>query len=82
MSTSGEGAVGESDVDVEVSASVIELGEELFNTRSVRRIQLRKTRGSGALSGLHECEIFSNHWWQQEPDLVMRTIKERHQRCS
>lgn len=36
---------------------VIELGEELFNTRSVRRIQLRKTRGSGALSGLHECEI-------------------------
>jgi len=36
---------------------VIELGEELFGTRSVRRIQLRKTRGSGALSGLHECEI-------------------------
>ncbi|EIK94117.1 circadian clock protein KaiC [Pseudomonas sp. M47T1] len=36
---------------------VIEMGEELFGTRSVRRIQLRKTRGSGALSGLHECEI-------------------------
>ena len=36
---------------------VIELGEELYGTRSVRRIQLRKTRGSGALSGLHECEI-------------------------
>lgn len=36
---------------------VIELGEELIGTRSVRRIQLRKTRGSGALSGLHECEI-------------------------
>jgi len=36
---------------------VIELGEELFGARSVRRIQLRKTRGSGALSGLHECEI-------------------------
>jgi circadian clock protein KaiC len=36
---------------------VIELGEELFGTRSVRRIQLRKTRGSSALSGLHECEI-------------------------
>jgi sugar phosphate isomerase/epimerase len=32
--------------------------------------------------GLHECEIFSTHWWQQDPDLVMRTIKERHQRCS
>lgn len=36
---------------------VIELGEELFGARSVRRIHLRKTRGSGALSGLHECEI-------------------------
>ena len=32
--------------------------------------------------GLHECEIFSTHWWQQDPDLVMRTIKERHLRCS
>jgi circadian clock protein KaiC len=36
---------------------VIEIGEELFGTRSVRHIQLRKTRGSGALSGLHQCEI-------------------------
>ena len=36
---------------------VIEIGEELHGSRSVRRIQLRKTRGSGALSGLHECEI-------------------------
>ena len=36
---------------------VIELGEELIGTRSVRRIHLRKTRGSGALSGIHECLI-------------------------
>jgi len=36
---------------------VIELGEERVGSRSVRRIQLRKTRGSDALSGLHECEI-------------------------
>lgn len=36
---------------------VIELGEELCGVRSVRRIQLRKTRGSGALSGLHDCVI-------------------------
>nr|WP_218584065.1 ATPase domain-containing protein [Pseudomonas akapageensis] len=36
---------------------VIELGEELHGSRSVRRIQLRKTRGSAALSGLHEFEI-------------------------
>ncbi len=32
--------------------------------------------------GMHEVEIFSNHWWQQDPDLVMRTIKERHGACS
>lgn len=36
---------------------VIELTEALSGSRSVRNIQLRKTRGSGALSGLHECEI-------------------------
>ncbi|MCY1394029.1 Circadian clock protein kinase hypothetical protein [compost metagenome] len=36
---------------------VIELAEELYGSRSVRRIQLRKTRGSAALSGLHEFEI-------------------------
>lgn len=39
---------------------VIELGEELVGNRSVRRIHLRKTRGSGSLSGLHECEITEN----------------------
>nr|WP_143070250.1 ATPase domain-containing protein [Pseudomonas sp. NFR16] len=36
---------------------VLELGEELVGSRSVRRIKLRKTRGSGAISGSHECEI-------------------------
>ena len=36
---------------------VIELSEVLIGSRSVRSIQLRKTRGSGALSGLHECVI-------------------------
>lgn len=39
---------------------VIEIGEELVGTRSVRQIHLRKTRGSGALSGLHECVIGDN----------------------
>lgn len=39
---------------------VIELGEDLHGARAVRRIQLRKTRGSAALSGLHECEITSD----------------------
>ena len=32
--------------------------------------------------GFHEVEIFSTHWWQQDPDEVMRTIKDRHLRCS
>ena len=36
---------------------VIELGEQLVGSRAVRHIQLRKTRGSGALSGRHECLI-------------------------
>lgn len=36
---------------------VIELGEALTGSHSVRSIQLRKTRGSAALSGLHECQI-------------------------
>jgi circadian clock protein KaiC len=39
---------------------VLELGEELVGNKSVRRIKLRKTRGSGAISGSHECEITEN----------------------
>lgn len=38
---------------------VIELGEELLGNRSVRRLHLRKTRGSAAISGLHEFHITS-----------------------
>jgi len=36
---------------------VIELGEQLLGSRAVRHVQLRKTRGSAALSGRHECLI-------------------------
>ncbi|MBC3487205.1 ATPase domain-containing protein [Pseudomonas kermanshahensis] len=36
---------------------VLELGEQLVGSRAVRHIQLRKTRGSAALSGRHECLI-------------------------
>jgi len=36
---------------------VIELGEQLLGSRAVRHVQLRKTRGSPALSGRHECHI-------------------------
>jgi circadian clock protein KaiC len=39
---------------------VIELGEELVGNRSVRRMHLRKTRGSGAISGLHDYQITSD----------------------
>ena len=39
---------------------VLELGEELVGTRSIRRIKMRKTRGSGAIPGAHECEITEN----------------------
>lgn len=36
---------------------VIEIGEEAIGPRTVRRIKLRKTRGSSALPGVHEFEI-------------------------
>lgn len=36
---------------------VIELSEELIGSRSIRRLHLRKTRGSPALSGIHDFEI-------------------------
>lgn len=36
---------------------VLELGEEQVGNRSIRRIKMRKTRGSGAIAGAHECEI-------------------------
>ncbi|ONG50087.1 serine/threonine protein kinase [Pseudoroseomonas deserti] len=36
---------------------VIEMSEELTGVRASRRLHLRKTRGSGAVPGLHEMEI-------------------------
>ena len=34
-------------------------------------------------TGFHEVEIFSEvDWWRRDPDEVLRTAKERHQRCS
>jgi circadian clock protein KaiC len=36
---------------------VLEMGEELVGGRVVRRIKMRKTRGSAAIAGAHECEI-------------------------
>ena len=34
--------------------------------------------GSG-YRGMHEVEIFSSHWWKQDPDSVLATCKARHQ---
>jgi sugar phosphate isomerase/epimerase len=34
-------------------------------------------------AGFHEVEIFSAlNWWERDPDEVLATCKERHQRCS
>ena len=38
---------------------------------------------SAGYTGFHEVEIFSElDWWQRDPDDVLRTVKERHRRCS
>ncbi|WP_159811720.1 ATPase domain-containing protein [Pseudomonas sp. 18058] len=39
---------------------VIEMGEESIKSKTVRKIRLRKTRGSAAISGGHEFEINEN----------------------
>ena len=39
---------------------VLELGEEVVGNRSIRRIKMRKTRGSAAIAGAHECDITEN----------------------
>ena len=39
---------------------VIELHDELAGVRSVRRLQVKKSRGSAAIGGLHQFEITSN----------------------
>ncbi|QXH33161.1 ATPase domain-containing protein [Pseudomonas muyukensis] len=39
---------------------VIELSEQLLGSTALRQLQLRKTRGSAALSGRHECQIDDN----------------------
>jgi len=41
-----------------------------------------RVEGAG-YAGFHEVEIFSElDWWRRDPDDVLRTAKERHQRCS
>jgi circadian clock protein KaiC len=38
---------------------VLELNEELFGVRTVRQLQVRKSRGSASIGGLHQYEITS-----------------------
>nr|WP_246329392.1 ATPase domain-containing protein [Chthonobacter rhizosphaerae] len=55
---------------------VIELAEEIVGVRSVRRMQMKKTRGTGALGGLHEFEI-TGHGIRVHPRLESRSIGSR-----
>ena len=45
--------------------------------------RIRSWVEAAGYSGFHEVEIFSERdWWQRDPDEVLRTMKERHQRAS
>jgi len=62
---------------------------DLLNDRGMMGdgvINLPRIRGwveAAGYAGFHEVEIFSElDWWQRDPDEVLRTAKERHQRCS
>lgn len=49
-------------------------------------IELKRIRNwieAAGYSGFHEVEIFSERdWWRRDADEVLRTMKERYQRCS
>ena len=50
------------------------MGDGAIDIRALR--QIVEAQG---YDGFHEVEIFSRYWWQQDPDDVLRTCKERHQ---
>ena len=39
---------------------------------------IRSWMEAAGYDGLHEVEIFSNRWWEVDPDLVIQTCNERH----
>jgi len=43
---------------------------------------LRARVEANGYRGAHEVEILSTRWWQRDPDEVLRTVRERHLRCS
>ncbi len=57
---------------------------DLLNDRGMMGdgvIDLPRLRGwveGAGYSGFHEVEIFSDAWWQRDPDEVLRIIRERH----
>ena len=62
---------------------------DLLNDRGMMGdgvIDLPRIRGwveAAGYTGFHEVEIFSERdWWQRDPDEVLRTMQERHQRAS
>ena len=45
--------------------------------------RIRSWVEAAGYAGFHEVEIFSERdWWRRDPDEVLRTMKERHQRAS
>ena len=60
---------------------------DLLNDRGMMgdgAIDLPRIRGwmeRAGYAGAHEVEIFSEHWWQRDPDELLRTIRERHKAC-
>jgi circadian clock protein KaiC len=64
---------------------VIELSEDIVGVRTVRQLQVKKSRGSGALGGLHQYEITragvtlyprleSLNWKDEEPEMPPQRI--------
>ncbi len=43
---------------------------------------LRSWMEANGYRGFHEVEIFSNRWWQRDPDDVLATCKARHRECT
>lgn len=61
---------------------VIELHEELVGVRSVRRLQIKKSRGSRSLGGFHQFEITSagiEIFPRLESALAHSTVSDRHE---
>ena len=57
---------------------------DLLNDRGMMGdgvIDLPRIRGwmeAAGYRGMHEVEIFSNHWWKRDPDVVLATCKARY----